>query len=71
MKDMTRHAAETLFARPAMAGSNAAKLESIRLKQAIRTRRLKIDERRERLAKRAQKDAIQLFSRKAGADANG
>jgi hypothetical protein len=52
MIDITRDAAESLFRHPAAAGSNAAKLEEFRLRQTIRMRKTKQDERQERLDKR-------------------
>lgn len=74
MIDITRDAAESLFRHPAAAaaGSNAAKLEEFRLRQTIRMRKTKQDERQERVEKRGHADASKaLFSPAARKQSHG
>ncbi|WP_281978321.1 hypothetical protein [Pseudorhizobium flavum] len=72
MIDITRDAAESLFRHPAAAGSNAAKLEEFRLRQTIRMRKTKQDERQERVEKRGHADASKaLFSPAARRQSHG
>ena len=72
MIDLTRDAAESLFRYPAVAGSNAAKLEEFRLRQTIRLRKAKQDERQERLEKRGHPDASKaLFNPAARKQSHG
>jgi hypothetical protein len=54
MIDTVRHAAQNLFQKPnAEEGSNAAKLQEVRNRQALRSRELKLAQKAERLQKRA------------------
>jgi hypothetical protein len=54
MTDTLRHAAQNLFRKPdAEEGSNAAKLQEIRNRQALRSRELKLAQKEERLQRRA------------------
>ncbi len=54
MIDTVRHAAQNLFRKPdAEEGSNAAKLQELRHRQALRSREIKLAQKQERLQKRA------------------
>jgi predicted component of type VI protein secretion system len=54
MIDTVRHAAQNLFRKPdAEEGSNAAKLQEFRQRQALRSRELKLAQKQERLQRRA------------------
>ena len=58
------HTAESLFKRPsADQGSDAAKLQVFRSRQALRMREAKVSERHQRLEKRIEKGGSAMFIR--------